>query len=161
MTVRESTSRLTTTFTLVVYWSCILLGLTLPWVATVSVDMAKHHQSFGQALHQLRLHLFAPGYNLFLIAMMNAVPFLLFAVFALLHLRRAPSQDRLLAGRRRAGILVATLGLIGLSAWAHVMTLWYPDAQGALSYLFLPFWQIILLPLTYAGGRLLGLLLIR
>ncbi|MEK7237127.1 MAG: hypothetical protein AAB242_10920, partial [Nitrospirota bacterium] len=135
--------------------------LTLPWLATVGVDMVKHHQSFGQAFHQLRLHLFAPGYNLFLIAVMNAVPFILFAVFTLFHLGLVPSQDQRLAGRRRAGILVATLALVGLSTWTHVMTLWYPDAQGALAYLFLPFWQILLMPLAYAGGRLLGLLLIR
>lgn len=147
--------------TLTIYWGCILLGLTLPWLATVGVDMVKHHQSFGQAFHQLRLHLFAPGYNLFLIAVMNAVPFILFAVFTLFHLGLAPSQDRRLVGRRSAGILVATLGLVGLSTWTHVMTLWYPDAQGALAYLFLPFWQFLLMPLGYAGGRLLGLLLIR
>jgi hypothetical protein len=161
MTVRESTSRLTTTFTLIVYWGCILLGLTLPWLATVGVDMIKHYQSFGQAFHQLRLHLFAPGYNLFLIAAMNAVPFVLFAVFTLFHLGLVPAQDQRLAGRRRAGILMATLGLVGLSTWTHAMTLWYPDAQGALAYVFLPVVLLIVLPVGYAGGRLVGALLIR
>lgn len=160
MTVQESNSRLTT-FTLAVYWGCILLGLTLPLLATVGVDMVNHQQSLGQALHQLNLHLFAPGYNLLLIAVMNAVPFVIFAVFTILHLGRVPSQEQRLAGRRKAGILLATVGLVGLSAWAHVMTLWYPDAQGALTYLFLPFWQLLLIPLSYAAGRLLGLLLIR
>ena len=33
MTIRELNSRLTA-FTLVVYWGCILLGLTLPLLAT-------------------------------------------------------------------------------------------------------------------------------
>jgi len=160
MTDSASTRR-PTTFILIVYWGCILLGLTLPLLATAGVDMVKHHQSFEQAFHQLRLHLFAPGYNLFLIAVMNAVPFILFAVFSLLHLGLAPAQNQQLNGRRRAGILMATLGLLGLGIWTHVMTLWYPDAQGALAYLFLPFWQILLMPLAYAGGRLLGLLLIR
>ena len=160
MTIRELNSRLTA-FTLVVYWGCILLGLTLPLLATVGVDMVKDHQSFGQAIHQLRLHLFAPGYNLFLVAVMNAVPFILFAVFTLFHLGLAPAQGQRLAGRRSAGILAATLGLVGLSAWTHVMTLWYPDAQGALAYFFLPFWQVLLMPLSYAGGRLVGALLIR
>jgi len=160
MTVRESNNHLTA-FTLIVYWSCILLGLTLPWLATVGIDMFKHHQSFGQAFHQLRLHLFAPGYNLFLIAVMNAGPFVLLAVFALFHLGFAPSQEQRLAGRRRAGILVSMLLLVGLGTWTHVMTLWHPDAQGALAYFFLPIWQVMLMPLGYVGGRLLGLLLIR
>jgi len=160
MTVRESNHRLTA-FTLIVYWGCILLGLTLPWLATVGVDMVKHHQSFGQAFHQLRLHLFAPGYNLFLIAVMNAVPFILFAVFTLFHLGLAPSQDQRLAGRRGAGISVAMLGILGLSAWTHVMTLWYPDAQGALAYFFLPFVLLGLIPVGYALGRGLGTLVFR
>lgn len=160
MTVRASNNPLTA-FTLIVYWGCILLGLTLPWLATVGIDMVKHHQSFGQAFHQLRLHLFAPGYNQFLVAGMNAVPFILFAVFTLFHLGLTPSEEQRLAGRRRAGILVAMLGLVGLGTWTHVTTLWYPDAQGALAYFFLPIWQVLLMPLGYAGGRLLGLILIR
>ena len=154
MTDPASTRRLTT-FTLIIYWGCILLGLTLPSLATVGVDMVKHQQSLGQAFHQLRLHLFAPGYNLFLIAVMNAVPFILFAVFALFHLGNVPSEDLQLAGRRKAGVLAAMLGLVGLAAWTHVMTLWFPDAQGALAYVFLPFAQIIVIPVSYAAGRLL------
>ena len=154
-------ARRLTTFTLIVYWGCILLGLTLPLLATVGVDLVKHQQSLGQAFHQLRLHLFAPGYNLFLIAVMNALPFILFAVFALFHLGLAPSEDQRLAGRRKAGVLLATLGLLGLAAWTHVMTLWYPDAQGALAYVFLPFAQVIVVPVSYAAGRLLGRILIR
>ncbi|MDP1945890.1 MAG: hypothetical protein Q8L77_00175 [Nitrospirota bacterium] len=160
MTDSASTRRLTT-FTLIVYWSCILLGLTVPLLATVGVDLVKHQQSLGKALHQLRLHLFAPGYNLFLIAVMNAVPFVLFAVFTLFHLGNVPSEDQRLAGRRKTGVLIATFGLLGLGAWTHVMTLWYPDAQGALAYVFLPFMQAIVLPISYAVGRLLGRFLIR
>jgi hypothetical protein len=160
MTDSASARRLTT-FTLIVYWGCILLGLTLPLLATVGVDLVKHQQSLGQAFHQLRLHLFAPGYNLFLIAVMNAVPFILFAVFALLHLGNVPSEDLRLAGRRKAGILMATFGLLGLAAWTHVMTLWHPDAQGALAYVFLPFAQVIVIPISYAAGRLLRRFLIR
>ncbi|HSF70228.1 MAG TPA: hypothetical protein VLA47_07580, partial [Nitrospira sp.] len=81
-------NRLLTFFTLAVYWTCLLIGLTIPWLATIGVDMLKHDQTLGQALHQLRLHLFAPGYNLFLVALFNAVPFVLFAVFALFHMGR-------------------------------------------------------------------------
>ncbi|TKB34487.1 MAG: hypothetical protein E8D51_02950 [Nitrospira sp.] len=154
-------ARRLTTFTLIVYWGCILLGLTLPLLATVGVDLVKHQQSLGQAFYQLRLHLFAPGYNLFLIAVMNAVPFILFAVFALFHLGNVPSEDLPLTGRRKAGVLMTTLGLLGLAAWTHVMTLWFPDAQGALAYVFLPFAQIIVTPVSYAAGRLLRHVLVR
>jgi len=149
----QTLNRRLTTFTVTVYWGCILLGLSIPWVAIVAVDMLKHDQSFVQATHQLQLHLFAPGYNLFLIAIFNAVPFGLFAVFTLLHMGLSPPEDRRLCGRRGAGVLAAMIGLIGLSAWTHVTTLWHPDAQGALAYLFLPVLLFGLMPIGYAIGR--------
>jgi hypothetical protein len=151
--IDQTLNRRLTTFTVTVYWGCILLGLGIPWFATITVDMLKHDQSLVQATHQLQLHLFAPGYNLFLVAILNAVPFVLFAVFSLLHMGLASPEDRRLCGRRGTGVLVVMIGLIGLSAWTHVMTLWHPDAQGALAYLFLPVLLFGLIPIGYAIGR--------
>lgn len=144
------------TFTLIVYWGCILLGLGIPWLSTLTVDLLKHDQTLVAAIHQLRLHLFAPGYNLFLIAVLNAIPFVLLAVFALFQLGLAPINDRKPVRRRGAGVITASVGLIGFSFWIHVMTLWYPDAQGAIVYLFLPFVLVILTPVAYVIGRILG-----
>ena len=45
---------------------------------------------------------------------------------------------------------------MGLSAWAHLATILYPDAQGALVYLFLPIYLLVLIPLGYGCGRLIG-----
>jgi len=160
MTAKESISGLTT-FTVMVYWSCILLGLGIPWIATIAVDVSKHEQSLAEATHQWQLHLFAPGYNLFLIGVFNAIPFVLFAVFTLFHMGLAPLEDRTLCGRRGTGVLVVAIGIIGLSAWTHVMTLWYPDAQGVLAYLFLPVLLLGLMPVGYALGRGLGTLIFR
>ena len=160
MTTNPSSRRLTA-FTLLLYWGSILFGFGIPWLTTVMVDIVKHDQSLAQAMHQLRLHLFAPGYNLFLIGLMNAAPFLIFAIFALLHLGLTPPEVGKLAGRRGAALLVTALALVGLSAWVHVMTLWFPDAQGALAYFFLPFVLLGLMPVSYAIGRGIGLLLFR
>lgn len=160
MSIRGSDSRLAV-FTVIVYWGCILFGLGIPWSATIAVDVSKHDQSLSQAIHQWQLHLFAPGFNLFLIALFNAVPFVLFAVFTLFHMGLAPSEDRRLCGRRGAGVLAAAIGLVGLSAWTHVMTLWYPDAQGALAYLFLPVLLLGIMPIGYAVGRSAGTLIFR
>lgn len=148
-------------FTLITYWGCILLGLGIPWLATITVDLLKHGQSFVQALHQVRLHLFAPGYNLFLVAVLNAIPFVLFALIALVHLGTASLQNRTLVKRRATAVAVTSLGLVGLSLWTHVTTLWYPDAQGALAYVFLPIVLIGLIPVGYTVGRGLGHLLFR
>jgi len=160
MTTSSSSHRLTL-FTLLIFWGSILSGLGIPGLANLMVDILKHDQSLAQAMHQLRLHLFAPGYNLFLIGLMNAVPFVLFAVFALFHMGLAPSQDQRLCARRGAGLLVTALALVGLSAWVHGMTLWFPDAQGALAYFFLPFVLLGLMPVSYALGRGLGMLIFR
>jgi hypothetical protein len=146
--------------TLTIYWGCILFGPTGPWMAYILVETVKHDQSLSQAFHQLRLYLFAPGYNLFLIAALNAVPFLLFSVFVLFHLGLIPTGQCQLARRRAAGILTAAAVGIGLSGWTHVSTLLCPHAQSALAYVFLPF-VLIAFPLSYGVGRLLGLWLIR
>jgi len=137
------------------------LGLTIPWIAVILVDLLKHRQSIGQALHQWRLHLFAPGYNLFLVGLLNAIPFVLLALFLLLHVGLTSTQSLSLARRRMMGMATAALGAIGLSAWAQFSTLWFPDAQGALVYIFLPIGLTGLLPVGYAVGRALGRLLIR
>lgn len=151
-----ASNRRLTLFTLAVYWACLLIGLTIPWLATIVVDMLKHDQTFGQAIHQLRLHLFAPGYNLYLVALFNAVPFVLFGVFTLFHMGGAPVHDRRLCGRRGAGVLMGVTVLVMFSAWTHAMTLWHPDAQGAIAYLFLPFVLLAVAPVAYAAGRVLA-----
>ena len=148
-------------FTLLIYWGCILLGIGIPWLATIASDVIVHDQSVMEALHQLRLHLFAPGYNLFLIAVLNAVPFTLFAIFSLFHLGLVSLQDRKLISRRGSGVVVTALGLIGVSTWTHLTTLWHPDAQGAIAYLFIPFVLFWLMPAGYALGRGLGMLIFR
>ncbi|SLM48348.1 conserved membrane protein of unknown function [Nitrospira japonica] len=157
-TVSHSRFRRTT---VILYWACIGLGLTIPWFAVILVDLLKHRQSIGQALHQWRIHLFAPGYNLFLVGLLNAVPFVLLALFLLLHLGRTSSHSFPLAGRRMLGVTTAALAAIGLSAWVQFSTLWFPDAQGALAYIFLPIGLTGLLPVGYAVGRVLGRLLVR
>jgi len=147
--------------TVILYWTCIGLGLAIPWIAVILVDFFKHHQSIAQALYQWRLHLFAPGHNLFLVGLLNAVPFVLLAFFLLLHLGLTSSQSLSLARRRMMGAATAAAGAIGLSAWVHITTLWFPDAQGALVYMFLPIGLTGFLPVGYAVGRGLGRLLER
>ena len=147
--------------TVMLYWTCIGLGLTIPWIAVILVDLLKHDQSIRQALHQWQLHLFAPGYNLFLVGLLNAIPFVLLSVFLLFHLGMTPHQPPSLAGRRMTGVAVAALGAIGLSAWIHVVPLWFPDARNALVYIFLPIGLTGLLPIGYVIGRLLGRFLVR
>lgn len=48
-----------------------------------------------------------------------------------------------------------------MSLWAQIGAVMDPDAQGALTYFFLPMYLLGLIPLGYAGGRLTGHLVFR
>lgn len=150
-------TRLTVTF----YWGCIVFGLTLPGVVTVAHDAYRRHGAWAEAIQDFRLHLFAPGYNFFLIGVLNALPFVLLAVFILFHLGTAAKQEPVIISRRLLGVAGAVAVAVGLSAWAHIGTTLYPDAQGALVYFFLPIYLLGLIPLGYAAGRLVGTLMFR
>jgi len=145
-----------TKLTLTLYWGNILLGLTLPWAVRIAHEAYQSHASVWGALQNVHRQLFAPGYNLFLVGAMNAAPFAIFAVFVLFHLGRAHLCEPQTIPRRIGGVLGGVTVLLGVSLWAHIGTVVYPDAQGALVYFFLPFYLLILIPLGYAVGRWIG-----
>ncbi len=146
--------------TVVTYWIAIVLGPLVPWATLILTDVAVRHVPLTQALHDFRAHLFAPGYNLFLIGMLDAVPFIAFALLTLCHLGMSSLEDSVQTCRRVTGIAGAGLAITVVSIWIHVTILLHPDAQGAIAYFFLPVVLLILLPVGYAGGRLIGTLLI-
>ena len=146
--------------TVVTYWIAILLGPLIPWASLLLTDVAVRHISIAQALHDFRAHLFAPGYNFFLIGMLNVVPFITFALFTLCHLGMLPLEDSMQTRRRLAGIAGAGLAITAVSIWIHVTVLLHPDAQGAIAYLFLPVVLLVLLPVGYAVGWLVGTLMV-
>lgn len=140
--------------TLALYWGTILLSLMFPWLLLLFFEVSAHRRSFAEGLRYVHLHFFAPGYNFFLIGVLNAAPFALFAVFVLFHLGPAAGRDQLFR-RRRAGIVGSLTLAFGVSFWTHVTTLAYPDAQGAFAYFMLPVILVVLLPMGYAAGRVL------
>lgn len=146
--------------TVVTYWIAILLGPLVPWASLILTDVVVRHVPLAQALQDFRAHLFAPGYNLFLIGMLNTVPFIAFALLALFHLGMSRLEDSVRTRRRFAGIAGAGLVIIAVSIWIHVTILLHPDAQGAIAYLFLPMVLLALLPVGYVVGRLIGTLLV-
>ena len=154
-------SRTLTWITVTLYWGCIVFGLTLPGVVTVTHGTYQRHGAFSEAWQEFRLDLFAPGYNLFLVGVLNAIPFIVLAVFILLHLGSAAKREPEIVSRRLIGVAGALVLAVGLSAWVHIGTTLYPDAQGALAYFFLPIYLLGLIPLGYACGRLIGKITLR
>ena len=118
-------------------------------------QVSAHRRTILEAFRYLSLHFFAPGYEYFLVGVLSAGPFVICAVFLLLHLglndRLRPAQF----SRRLAGVLGSLILMFGVSFWTHLSALMYPDAQGALVYFFLPYVLFVLLPLGYGLGRLI------
>ncbi len=150
-----------TWFTVTLFWGCVVFGLTLHGVVMIAHDAFQRHGAWAEAFQEFRLHLFAPGYNFFLIGILNALPFVLLAIFILFHLGTAAQQAPVIVSRRLSGVAGAVAVAIGLSTWAHLATTLHPDAQGALVYFFLPIYLMGLIPLGYAVGRLAGMLLFK
>jgi hypothetical protein len=156
-----ATGKNLTRLTVALYWGCIAYGLALPGIVMIAHDAYRRHGGFLEAWQDFRLHLFAPGYNFFLIGILNALPFVLLAVFILLHLGTAATKEPVIVSRRLAGVAGALLMAVGLSAWVQIAVVVHPDAQGALAYFFLPIYLMGLIPMGYAVGRLAGNLLFK
>lgn len=138
------------------FWVSLLGGLLLPWAIMLAVETWVRDISFARAWRSFTLHLFAPGYNFFLVGALTAVPFVILAVVILLHLGTAPVQQALLAHRRAFGLFSAGLALVLVAGWTHIEVLIHPDAQGALAYFYLPILLLALMPLGYGLGRALA-----
>ena len=160
MTTMDSSRKLTW-LTVTLYWGCIVFGLTLPGIVMIVHDAVRRHGAWAGAWQDFRLHLFAPGYNFFLIGILNALPFVLLAVFILLHLGTAAAKEPVIVSRRQAGVAGALIAAVGLSAWVHIAVVVHPDAQGALAYFFLPIYLMGLIPMGYGCGWLIGKVAVR
>ena len=139
---------------LALFWGSMLVSLTLPWALQTVFEVSAHRRTIAEALKHVALHLFAPGSNYFLVGALSAVPFAVCAVFLLFHLGWNPTLEPPQYARRLAGVLGSLLLMLGVSFWTHVSALLYPDAQGAVVYLFLPAILIVLIPVGYGAGRL-------
>jgi hypothetical protein len=145
-----------TALTLGLFWGAVAAGLWIPGLVGIGHEVAARGLPLAKAWREFHLHLFAPGYNLFLVAVLNAIPFLVLAVFLLLHLGNAPADRHAIVSRRLAGVLGAWLTAFGLSLWVHLDLTLHPDAQGAIALFFLPGLVLLSMPLGYAGGRLVA-----
>ena len=158
-TTRDTSSRLRI-LTRMGFWGSMVGGILLPWTIMLAVEVVVRDIPVARAWRAFTLHLFAPGYNFFLIGLLTAVPFLILAVLILLHLGTAQTQDLLIPRRRALGLAGAGLGMLVLASWTHLEVLLHPDAQGALAYLYLPVILSAGIPVGYGLGRLLARLLL-
>ena len=137
-------------------WTSVLGGLLLPWVIMLTVETLVRDVPFPRAWRSFTLHLFAPGYNLFLVGVLTALPFVVLAVIILFHLGTASAHNVLIAYRRALGLFSAGFSMVLIASWIHIDVLIHPDAQGALAYFYLPILLLTILPFGYGLGRALA-----
>lgn len=137
-------------------WSSLLGGLLVPWMIMLMVEILVRDVPFPRAWRSFTLHLFAPGYNLFLVGVLTALPFVILSLMILFHLGTAPAHNAMIAHRRALGLFSAGLSMILIAGWIHVDVLIHPDAQGALAYFYLPILLLGILPFGYGLGRALA-----
>lgn len=139
---------------LLLYWGSLALGFALPW----GLHLAVHGAGPGGPLTTIRRLLFAPGDNLFLIGVLNAIPFAAYGVFALLHLGTADRRPAAVAVRRLGGTVGAGLAALATSAGVQLSIMTSRSSTAAIGYLFLPFEVLISLAVGYVVGWLVATL---
>jgi hypothetical protein len=139
--------------TLALYWGSLALGLLLPWAIQIWVEVVNHHRPLMAFFDGLYLRLFGPETGLLLLSLLGVAPFLVYAVFALLHLGTAPRQGGLVVRRRRLALLVSLAAMLAVTTWGHYSILTARGSTASIGFIFLPFYVLLAMPLGYGIGR--------
>ena len=134
----------------ILFWLTVAFGFAVSPVVAIGVDTAKG-APFHSAIAQLIEHLFEPGYNEFLLALITAVPFLAIAIFLLFHLSAEPAPRR-----RWAGISGALCVGAALTLWVLIAIRMSRASTASIGYIFLPFEVLIVMPIGYIAGRVVA-----
>ncbi len=150
----------TRALTLALYWGALVTGLVLPSIMKIVADTGHRHQPLSRVLREFVdgfwLRLFAPGDGLIFISLYSALPFALFAIFALFHLGLANRRGELIARRRRAALLVSGAAMVIVSVWGHYAILTAKGSTAGIGLIFLPFYVLFAAMIGYGLGRLVA-----
>jgi hypothetical protein len=139
------------------FWVIALIGFLLPWIVIIFCQIY-----FGRAadIRNFPAHLFGSGYNFFLVAVMNAAPFVILAAAARFLLR--PGQERRIRRSRLAGLGTAAACDMGLSllaqigVWRHMFNPRVHASLAGLGIFLLFFATLAALPVGYLLGWAAG-----
>lgn len=157
--MREGTGRDTTRL----FWGTIAFGLLVPvLLVRVVAAVVAGGRSVGGALAELPPRLFRPGYNLFALALLTAVPFVVLAFVIRRGLRsRANSSADDHIGRigRVIGAAVAVTGTVlavQIDIWFRTFGSGRHVSTAGAALLMLPFLALLALAAGYYAGSLVG-----
>jgi hypothetical protein len=139
--------------TLTLYWSSVITGFLLPWIMQCWVETWHRKQPLAAFFDGLYLRLFGPESGLLWLSLLGAAPFVIYAVFALIHLGTAPRQGKTVTQRRRMALLLTLAAMILVSVWGHYSILTARGSTAGIGFIFLPFYVLIAMPVAYGIGR--------
>lgn len=143
----------TRALTLALYWGSLAVGVALPWVMQISVEVSRRKQTLDAFFDGLYVRLFGPDGGLLFLSLLGAAPFAVYAVFALIHLGTAPRHGALVTRRRRFALFTAAAAMLGVSIWGHLAILTARGSTAGIGFLFLPFYVLIAMLVGYGLGR--------
>lgn len=131
----------------VMFWLTVAFGFAVSPVVAVGTSAAKG-APIPSAIDELIGHLFEPGYNEFLIALITALPFLAAAVFLLFHLS---TEQVPLA--RLSGVAGSLCAGAGLTLWVLIEIRTSRSSTASIGFFFLPFEVLFAMLIGYGAGR--------
>ncbi len=144
------------------FWGIILLGLVLPWIVRTAVEAFFRPDQIGWILARFPSLLFASGHNLFLLGLINAIPFVVFAFLTRWRYRLSAAENAKTFLPHKWGIILAGLTVfamtlfIQLVVWMDVFKPMGGSSTAVIAFVFLPFYALALMPVGYLVGFLIG-----
>ena len=131
----------------IVFWLTIGFGFLAPAAVTIGVDVSKG-AAIGSAFSRYLQHLFEPGFNEFLLALIEAAPFAAAAIFLLFHL----TGEHTTRGRW-SGVALGLCAGAALDLFAQVQIRISRSSTAGIGYIFLPVEVLLIMAIGYGAGR--------
>ncbi|MFN2541989.1 MAG: hypothetical protein ABR514_07460 [Chthoniobacterales bacterium] len=120
----------------------LIVGILTPSVIVFALETTVGRIAFTQALADVASRQFGEGENLFLLAVVSLIPFLVLSIFCLIAARFLPPA------RLVAVLLGGLVGILALMVPAHVSAWWpiyaggHVSSTSAIAFLFIPIYCI-------------------
>lgn len=134
----------------------IVVGLLLPLGIRVIAEYAFKGKEVLTLLKSLPLLLIAPGENLLIVALLNDIPFIAFALMVRHILKNLSVKYRTFYYHNITGLICAAFAIIILSidlnysVWSDVFV--HASSTAVIAFMFLPVYGLISLVVGYSFG---------
>lgn len=136
----------------------LMVGLLLPSLVLFAVQVVVGGVAWSAALADVLARQFAPGHNLFLIAVLGLLPFVVLAVVSVIAARRLPARrlSCFMAGGLAAILAITVPGQVGV--WAPFYGGGQISSTAPIAFVILPVFGVVALAVGLLGGWLISCL---